>query len=86
MLDKVGYPGMKVLQFAFDDAENEHLPHNLKSSNYFAYTGTHDNETLSSWITTSSDKSLLLYRSWFISTIMSFISSIKEQKDEATLR
>ena len=35
MLDEVGYPGMKVLQFAFDNGKNEHLPHNFKSSECF---------------------------------------------------
>lgn len=41
-----GYPGMKVLQFAFDgDRKNEHLPYN-SSANSVMYGGTHDNETL----------------------------------------
>ena len=58
MLDDVGYPGMKVLQFAFDNGKNEHLPHNFKSTNCFAYTGTHDNETLIGWVDNLSPKSL----------------------------
>lgn len=46
LLKKTGYPGMKVLLFAFDgDATNEHLPCNY-SSNMVVYGGTHDNETL----------------------------------------
>ena len=45
-LDKTGYPGMKILQFAFDgDITNEHKPQNYME-NIVAYTGTHDNETL----------------------------------------
>lgn len=41
-----GFPGMRVLQFAFDgDPENTHLPHNYVA-NTVAYTGTHDNNTL----------------------------------------
>ena len=41
-----GFPGMRVLQFAFDgDPENTHLPHNYLR-NTVAYTGTHDNNTL----------------------------------------
>lgn len=45
-LDKTGYPGMKILQFAFDgDITNEHKPQNYLE-NIVAYTGTHDNETL----------------------------------------
>lgn len=42
---KSGYPGMKVLQFAFDGAPDNHfLPHN-HSENFIVYTGTHDNDT-----------------------------------------
>ncbi len=58
MLDKCGYPGMKVLQFGFSDGENEHLPHNFTTSNCFAYTGTHDNETLNGWVEAMDKKSL----------------------------
>ncbi len=58
MLDNCGYPGMKVLQFGFDDGENENLPHNFTTTNCFAYTGTHDNETLNGWIETLDKKSL----------------------------
>lgn len=58
MLDKCGYPGMKVLQFAFSGSDNEYLPHNYKSTNYYAYTGTHDNETLIGWVETLDKKSL----------------------------
>lgn len=42
---KSGYPGMKVLQFAFDGSpDNPFLPHN-HSENMIVYTGTHDNDT-----------------------------------------
>ena len=45
-----GFPGMRVLQFAFDgDPENTHLPHNYVA-NTVAYTGTHDNNTLLGYI------------------------------------
>lgn len=45
----LGYPGMKVLQFAFgDDATNPYLPHNY-DWNCVAYTGTHDNDTTEGW-------------------------------------
>ena len=47
---KYALPGMKVLQFAFsDDADNTHLPHNY-TSDFVAYTGTHDNDTTSGWL------------------------------------
>jgi 4-alpha-glucanotransferase len=42
-------PGMKVLQFAFDDdATHSYLPHNYER-NCVAYTGTHDNDTSRGW-------------------------------------
>lgn len=47
-----GFPGMKVLEFAFDSRDtgsaSDYLPHNYPV-NSVAYTGTHDNETLVSW-------------------------------------
>ncbi|MDO8948010.1 MAG: 4-alpha-glucanotransferase [Desulfocapsaceae bacterium] len=46
----LGFPGMKVLQFAFDDnPDNPFLPHNFTSSNCVVYTGTHDNDTTVGW-------------------------------------
>jgi 4-alpha-glucanotransferase len=53
--DSLGYPGMKVLQFAFgDDAENPYLPHNYVP-NSMVYTGTHDNDTTRGWFKSLSD-------------------------------
>jgi 4-alpha-glucanotransferase len=47
--DDLGYPGMRVLQFAFDgSADNPHLPSNY-TPNSVAYTGTHDNDTAVGW-------------------------------------
>lgn len=43
--DRFNFPGMKILQFAFDSEENEYLPHNFETSNCVIYTGTHDNDT-----------------------------------------
>jgi 4-alpha-glucanotransferase len=52
MLKRSGFPGMKVLQFAFDGrAENEYLPKNVRSANTVYYTGTHDNDTFLGWFT-----------------------------------
>ncbi|MBQ9714654.1 MAG: 4-alpha-glucanotransferase [Clostridia bacterium] len=51
LMEDTGYPGMKVFEFAFNgDPENEYLPSNFKDGNCVAYTGTHDNETLRSFI------------------------------------
>lgn len=47
--DELGFPGMRVMQFAFgSDAGNLHLPHNYVH-NVVAYTGTHDNDTAVGW-------------------------------------
>jgi 4-alpha-glucanotransferase len=47
--DGCGFPGMKILQFAFGgDASNEFLPHNY-TRHCVAYTGTHDNDTVRGW-------------------------------------
>ncbi|MDL2238072.1 4-alpha-glucanotransferase [Christensenellaceae bacterium OttesenSCG-928-K19] len=50
MRQKTGYPGMKVLQFAFDPkGESDYLPHKYEK-NCVVYTGTHDNTTLAGWL------------------------------------
>ena len=46
--DEFNLPGMKILQFGFDKAENPFLPHNYVT-NCVAYTGTHDNDTALGW-------------------------------------
>lgn len=47
--NETGFPGMKVLQFAFDSREeSDYLPHNYPV-NSIAYTGTHDNDTFRGW-------------------------------------
>ena len=49
LVQRTGYPGMKVLQFAFDSrSDSDYLPHNYVS-NTICYTGTHDNETTVGW-------------------------------------
>jgi len=49
--EEFGFPGMRVLQFAFGgDATNDHLPHN-HTQNSVVYTGTHDNDTTLGWFT-----------------------------------
>ncbi len=49
LLEDSGYPGMKVLQFAFDsEGQSEHMPHNFRR-NCVVYTGTHDNNTTKAW-------------------------------------
>ena len=49
LVKKTGYPGMKILQFAFDSREeSDYLPHNY-TNNCIVYTGTHDNDTTRGW-------------------------------------
>ncbi len=68
--DDFNFPGMKVLQFAFDVNEirngkllNHYLPHNIPK-NCVAYTGTHDNDTLIGWLDDLSDEQLGLVYSY----------------------
>lgn len=50
LLKKVGYPGMRILEFAFNGEEkNPYLPESLEE-NAVCYTGTHDNDTLLGYI------------------------------------
>ena len=49
MLTESGYPGMKIMQFAFDSRESgNYLPHTYPR-NSVVYTGTHDNVTTEGW-------------------------------------
>ena len=51
--DNSGFPGMKVLEFAFDSREpSEYLPHTY-TRNSVVYTGTHDNMTMRQWFDTA---------------------------------
>jgi len=62
LLKDSGYPGMKVLQFAFDSREeSDYLPHNYER-NCVVYTGTHDNDTIKGWyeVMSKEDKELAL--------------------------
>lgn len=49
LLHATGFPGMKILHFAFgEDARNPYLPHNV-DSNAVIYPGNHDNDTTVGW-------------------------------------
>ena len=62
-----GFPGMKVLEFAFDSRDsgcaNDYLPHNY-IENSVAYTGTHDNETIVGWWSSITKKEKKLARDY----------------------
>ncbi len=64
MLDAVGYPGMKVIEFGFSDSENDYLPHNFTDTNSYSYTGTHDNDTLTGWYKSLDKDSLKFCRDY----------------------
>ena len=50
LLDRFGFPGMKILLFAFGEGieKSAHIPHNYVP-NLICYTGTHDNNTARGW-------------------------------------
>ena len=53
-----GFPGMKVIQFAFDSREgSNYLPHTY-TEHCVVYTGTHDNDTLLGWMKTAPKESV----------------------------
>ena len=59
-----GYPGMKVLQFAFDSREeSDYLPHTYPV-NSVCYTGTHDNFTTSQWFSETAPEDITLAKSY----------------------
>ena len=62
-----GFPGMKVLEFAFDSRDsgsaNDYLPHNY-IENSVAYTGTHDNETITGWFDSITEEEQALARNY----------------------
>ena len=57
LLAATGFPGMKVLEFAFDsrDTGSGYLPH-CYPNNCIVYTGTHDNDTILGWFETAPEE------------------------------
>ena len=66
-----GFPGMKVLEFAFDSRDsgsaNDYLPHNYPE-NSVVYTGTHDNETITGWFDSITDEERAMARAYLSDT------------------
>ena len=59
-----GYPGMKILQFAFDSREaNDYLPH-AYPVNSVCYTGTHDNLTIAQWFQEAAEEDIVLAKEY----------------------
>lgn len=64
LLQDTGYPGMKVLEFAFDGGgDSLYLPHNYPT-NCIAYVGTHDNDTARGWLCTAPAEEAALAREY----------------------
>ena len=64
LMEQTGYPGMKVLEFAFDSGEeNDYLPHKYPT-NCVVYTGTHDNDTVMGWLETAKQSDIDFARSY----------------------
>ncbi len=62
LLEETGFPGMKVLQFAFDSREeSDYLPH-CYPNNCVVYTGTHDNNTIKGWSETAAAEDVAFAR------------------------
>ncbi|MGM9629115.1 4-alpha-glucanotransferase [Butyricicoccus sp.] len=66
MLKESGFPGMKVLEFAFDSRDqsnHDYLPHNY-TPHCVAYTGTHDNDTIQGWMTSAAPEDIARAREY----------------------
>ncbi len=62
--EQSGYPGMKVIQFAFDSRETgDYMPHSYPV-NSVCYSGTHDNLTMAQWFDEASPEDVALARSY----------------------
>ena len=57
LLADSGFPGMKVLEFAFYGEDSDYLPHNI-DRNSVCYIGTHDNLTLRQWLDEESEETV----------------------------
>ena len=71
---ETGFPGMKVLEFAFDSRDsgsaNDYLPHNYPE-NCVVYTGTHDNETVVGWLDSITEEEQKMARDYLCDHVTS---------------
>lgn len=61
LLDDTGFPGMKMLQFAFFDDDSEYLPRTYKNANCVAYPGSHDSDCVKTWCKNLTGSALLRF-------------------------
>ena len=79
LLRDSGFPGMKVLEFAFDPREeSNYLPYTY-NSNSVVYVGTHDNNTVIGWIDELDEDTLEFCKSTLIRRMILFGNSLKPQ-------
>ena len=64
LVKKTGYPGMKILLFAFDHREPSNYLPQYYDRNSVVYTGTHDNDTVVGWIKSASRKDVAFAREY----------------------
>lgn len=81
LLKATGFPGMKVLSFAFNgDDTNPYLPKNIQE-NSICYTGTHDNDTLKGLILSFSEEQ----KKTFINGVKQSLKDLKIKANVSTL-
>lgn len=91
--DKCGLPGMKIIQFGFDCAEekkgslvNAFLPHNFFNANCVAYTGTHDNDTTQGMLNSLCEENLCLVASYLEGRKVGFSEACAMRSDGSLCR
>ena len=62
LLKDSGFPGMKMLQFAFFDENNEYLPRTYTTENCVVYPATHDSDCIKSWCLTLTGDAKLRFK------------------------
>lgn len=62
LLAYTGFPGMKMLQFAFYDPNSEYLPHTYTTENCVVYTSSHDSDCTRSWYATLDKSARAIFR------------------------
>ncbi len=91
--DGCGLPGMKILQFSFDQNEfkngamkNAYLPHEYASSSCVVYTGTHDNDTTSGWLDSIDDGTLVTAASYLTGEVQTLEKAKSLRKNGSLLK
>ena len=62
LLSFTGFPGMKMLHFAFYEEDSDNLPRRYKSDNWVVYTASHDSDCTKSWAKGMNRQTLARFR------------------------